>query len=51
MIPKQYEIDWDKVTTVEDVKGVLEVFGIVFTSPPANISNIKHLIKQIKNEN
>ena len=42
---KQYEIDWDKVTTVEDLKGVLQTFGLVFTCPPANVDHIKHLVK------
>jgi len=45
---KQYEINWEKVKTVKDVKGILEVFGLVFTCPPANIDHIKHLVTLIE---
>ena len=50
--PKRYEINWEKVKTIEDVKGIMKTFGLVFTSPPANVDHIKHLVTLIKpNEN
>jgi hypothetical protein len=48
---KQYEINWEEVTTIKDLKGVLQTFGLVFTCPPANIDHIKHLVTEIKDEN
>ena len=49
---KQYEINWEKVATIKDLKGILKTFGLVFTSPPANVDHIKHLVTLIKpNEN
>ena len=45
---KQYEINWEKVTTIKDLKGILETFGLVFTCPPANVDHIKHLVTLIK---
>ena len=47
---KSYEIDWDKVETLEDLKGILVTFGLVFRCPPANIDHIAHLVKQVKPE-
>jgi hypothetical protein len=48
---KQYEIDWDKVKTIEDLKRILQTFGLVFTCPPANVDHIKHIVIPIENEN
>ena len=47
---KQYEINWEKVTTIKDLKGILQTFGLVFTCPPANVDHIKHLVTLIENE-
>lgn len=45
---KRYEINWEKVKTIEDLKGILQTFGLVFTCPPANVDHIKHLVTLIE---
>ncbi len=44
----QYEINWDAVKTVKDLKGIMQTFEIVFTTPPANVDHIKHLVIKIQ---
>ena len=43
----QYEVNWEAVKTVEDLKGIMQTFGIVFTCPPANVDHIMHLVTKI----
>lgn len=46
--PKQYEIDFDKVRTLEDIKTVLMALNIKMYDD--YIVGIEHLVKEVKRE-
>lgn len=45
--PVFYEIDFEKVNTIEDIKDILKGLDIIFPSGYKNINKIKHLLKRV----
>lgn len=43
---KHYEIDFDKVNSIEDIKSILEAMKIVFGKEW--VGGIKHLVKEFE---
>lgn len=50
MYKEAYNIDWDKVNTVEDIKKVLELLEFTINSWHPRFSESKHLLKPKKQE-
>ena len=46
--PIFYEIDFEKVNTVEDIKDILKGLDIRFPSGYKRLSQIKHLLKEVE---
>ena len=44
-MPEQYEIDWDKVATLDDMKRVIAVLDIRIDSNAPCLPSIKDLVK------
>jgi len=51
MYREKYDIDWDKVNTLEDIKQVLELLELTVSSWHPQFSETKHLLKPKKQEN
>lgn len=45
--PKVYEVDFDLVNTLEDMKAVLKGLRIHFTTEASSFEEIKHYLKEI----
>lgn len=46
--PIFYEIDFEKINTVEDVKDILKGLDLTFSTGYRNLERIKHLLKPVK---
>lgn len=46
--PIFYEIDFEKVNTIEDIKDLFKALNIVFPSGHKRFSKIKHLLKRVQ---
>ena len=46
--PIFYEIDFEKVNTVEDIKDLFKALDIVFPSKHKKFDQIKHLLKRVQ---
>lgn len=46
--PVFYEIDFEKVNTLEDVKDILKGLDLTFSTGYRNLERIKHLLKPVK---
>jgi hypothetical protein len=44
--PESYQIDFDKVNTLEDIKSLIKGLNITFTKDLQNFEDIKHLVKK-----
>ena len=42
-----YEFDWDKVTTLEEIKLVFKAMGIKFTAQVPNFEELKPFAKKV----
>jgi hypothetical protein len=47
IVPKAYEIDFDKVKTLEDVIGILKTLNIRFCGVEY-VKDIRHLVREVK---
>ena len=43
--PNHFEIDFDKVNTIEDIKLVLDALGIVITKDSSSYNKLKDYLK------
>jgi len=43
-----YEIDFEKINTLEDIKYLLQALDIKFSQHYENIEKIKYLLKEVK---
>ena len=43
-----YEIDFEKINTVEDIKDILKGLDLTFSTGYRNLERIKHLVKPVK---
>jgi uncharacterized protein YdeI (YjbR/CyaY-like superfamily) len=46
-VQESYQIEFDKVNTIEDVKLILKAIDIRFTEQYGNLKDITHLIKKV----
>ena len=46
--PIFYEIDFEKVNTIEDIKDLFKALNIVFPSGHKKFDQIKHLLKRVQ---
>ena len=46
--PLFYEIDFEKLNTVEDIKDLFKALDIIFPSGHKRLSQIKHLLKELE---
>jgi hypothetical protein len=44
--PESYQIDFDKINTIEDIKVLFKGLNITFTKGLQNFEDIKHLVKK-----
>lgn len=44
-IPTQYEVDWDKVETIDDIKLILKSSYIIINDNYEGFKKVKHLLK------
>ncbi len=44
--PESYQIDFDKINTIEDIKTLFKGLNITFTKDLQNFEDIKHLVKK-----
>jgi len=45
---KYYEVDFDKVNTLEDIKCILQSVNIMFSKQSTNFDKVKHLLKDVE---
>ena len=46
--PVLYEIDFEKVNTLEDVKDILKGLDLIFSTGYKNLDKIEHLLKRVQ---
>lgn len=47
-LPKKYEIDFDKINTIEDIKQVLKAMDIAVFDHSSEFDSLKHLLKEVE---
>jgi hypothetical protein len=43
---KMYEVDWEKVKTLQDIKSILQAIEFTFTGYLPGLKDIQHLLRE-----